>query len=116
MAPLWITASKKVRYEPSRVVVTLRVAYDSEGVSISHAVPSGQNVNTAYYQHYLEHNLRPAMRRKRPHILRDNPPCVLHNNARCHVPGAVSDLLQRWHWEVLEHPPYSPDMSAGPRW
>ena len=21
------------------------------------------------------------------------------------------DLLRRWQWEILEHPPYSPDMS-----
>ena len=23
----------------------------------------------------------------------------------------VTDLLRRWQWEILEHPPYSPDMS-----
>jgi histone-lysine N-methyltransferase SETMAR len=89
----------------------LIVAYDSEGVIISHAVPAGQTVNAVYYQHFLEHNLRPAMRRKRPHFLRDNPSCGLHDNACCHMARAVSALLQRWHWEVLVHPPYSPDMS-----
>ena len=25
--------------------------------------------------------------------------------------GAHSHLLCRWNWEILEHPPYSPDMS-----
>ena len=24
---------------------------------------------------------------------------------------AVVNLLHRWNWEILEHPPYSPDMS-----
>jgi hypothetical protein len=112
MAPPWITTSKKVCYEPSKVKVMLIVAYDGEGVIISHAVPLGQNVNAAYYQHFLEHNLHPAMQRKCPHVLRDNPPCVLQDNAR-HVAGAVSNLLlvQRWYWKVLKHPPYSPDMS-----
>jgi hypothetical protein len=103
---------KRVRCEPSRVKVTLIVAYDSEGVIISHAVPAGQNVNAAYYQHFLEHTLRPAMRRKRLHFLRDNPPCVRHDNVRCHVARAVSDLLQRWHWEVLDHFLCSPDMTT----
>ena len=35
---------------------------------------------------------------------------ILHHNARSHT-AAVTDLLRRWQWEILEHPPYSPDMS-----
>ncbi|PSN39634.1 hypothetical protein C0J52_27943 [Blattella germanica] len=31
--------------------------------------------------------------------------------ARCHTAAAVRDLMRRWQWEILEHPPYSPDMS-----
>ena len=29
--------------------------------------------------------------------------------ARSHT-AAVTDLLRRWQWGILEHPPYSPDM------
>ena len=36
---------------------------------------------------------------------------IVHNNARSHSADAVTDLLRRWQWEILEHPPYSPDMS-----
>ena len=36
---------------------------------------------------------------------------ILHDNARSHTAAAVTDLLRRWKWEILEHPPYSPDMS-----
>ncbi|PSN36375.1 hypothetical protein C0J52_23866 [Blattella germanica] len=36
---------------------------------------------------------------------------ILHDNARCHTAAAVRDLLRRWQWEILEHPPYSPDVS-----
>ena len=28
-----------------------------------------------------------------------------------HAAGAVTDLLNRWGWEVLYHPPYSLDLS-----
>ncbi|KAJ4436868.1 hypothetical protein ANN_17000 [Periplaneta americana] len=35
----------------------------------------------------------------------------LHDNARNHMAAAVKGLLHRWEWKVLEHPPYSPDMS-----
>ena len=31
-------------------------------------------------------------------------------HARSHT-AAVTDNLRRWQWEILEHPPYSPDMS-----
>ena len=37
-------------------------------------------------------------------------PIILHDNARSHT-AAVKDLLCRWQWNILEHPPYSPDMS-----
>jgi transposase len=37
---------------------------------------------------------------------------ILHDNARAHTADAVEDLLRRWRWEILEHPPYSPDMST----
>ena len=38
-------------------------------------------------------------------------PIILHYNARSHTASAVTDLLRRWKWEILEHPQYSPDMN-----
>jgi transposase len=35
---------------------------------------------------------------------------ILHDDARTHTADAVKDL-RSWRWEILEHPPYSPDMS-----
>ena len=36
---------------------------------------------------------------------------ILHDNASSHNAAAVTDLLRCWQWEILEHPPYSPDMT-----
>ena len=36
---------------------------------------------------------------------------ILHDNARRHASGAVSEILEKYWWQVLPHPPYSPDMS-----
>ena len=36
---------------------------------------------------------------------------MLHDGARSHIAAPVVNLLHRWNWEILEHPPYSPDMS-----
>ena len=38
-------------------------------------------------------------------------PIILNDNARSHT-AAVTDLLRRWQWEIMEQPPYSPDMSS----
>ena len=32
-------------------------------------------------------------------------------NTRPHASGAVSEILDKFEWQVLLHPPYSPDMS-----
>ena len=34
-----------------------------------------------------------------------------YTNARPHASGAVSEILEKYGWQVLPHPPYSPDMS-----
>jgi transposase len=36
---------------------------------------------------------------------------ILHDNARPHVSRAVSEILEKYGWQELPHPPYSPDMS-----
>ena len=36
---------------------------------------------------------------------------ILHDSGRSHTAAAVMDLLCRWQWEILEHPPYSTDIS-----
>ncbi|KAJ4443292.1 hypothetical protein ANN_04960 [Periplaneta americana] len=62
------------------------------------------------FPRFLQRHLRPALRRKRRHLVVQNP-IILHDNARSHTAAAVKDLLRRWQWEILEHPPYSPDKS-----
>ena len=54
--------------------------------------------------------LRLALRRKRRHLVVQNP-IILHDNARSHTTAAVKDLLGHWQREILEHLLYWPDMS-----
>ena len=92
------------------VKVMVILVYDCDGVILTHYVPLRQTVNAQYYCSFLEHHLRPALRKKRRHFLR-NPPIILHDNARAHTAQAVAALFGRGNWEVLYHPPYSPDLS-----
>jgi transposase len=36
---------------------------------------------------------------------------VRHDNERPNASGAVSEILETYGWQVLPHPPYSPDIS-----
>ena len=36
---------------------------------------------------------------------------LLHDNVRPHTANLVRDKFQRFGWETLQHPPYSPDLS-----
>ncbi|PAA93177.1 hypothetical protein BOX15_Mlig033582g1 [Macrostomum lignano] len=59
---------------------------------------------------FIIHHLRPALRKKRPQTL-ELGPLLLHDNASSHTARIVQDLLRDYQWEVLPHPPYSPDLS-----
>ena len=86
------------------------VAYDFDGILVTHSVPARNHVNGAYYSYFLEHHLRPTVRHKRQNLLNSHP-IVLHDVACSHIAAPVVNLLRRWNWEILKHPPYSPDTS-----
>lgn len=99
----------KVRQNPSPTKLMIILAYDSQGVLVCHPVREGRTVNAQYYKSFLQYHLRRAVREKRPELL-DNA-IILHDNATSHTADTVRRCLQRWGWEVLQHPPYSPDLS-----
>ena len=84
------------------------LAYDVQGLILCHFVPHGETVNAQNYAALLQNYLRRAVRRKRPELLNV---IILHDNATPHNATFVRDLLRRWRWEVLEHPPYPTDLS-----
>ena len=83
-------------------------AYDFRGVLSAHRVPT---VNKEYYEKYLRTVLRPALRRKRSELINCTP-LILHDNASPHKSSVVKELLEGYGWEVLDRPPYSPDLSS----
>jgi transposase len=42
---------------------------------------------------------------------RRTPIILLHDNAKPHTENVTKELLADFGWEVLEHPPYSPDLA-----
>jgi histone-lysine N-methyltransferase SETMAR len=52
-----------------------------------------------------------AIRRKRPgHLAREV--LLHHDNARPHAARAIQEGIQELQWELLEHPPYGPDLAT----
>ncbi|GBO16451.1 hypothetical protein AVEN_226650-1 [Araneus ventricosus] len=54
--------------------------------------------------------LHKAFRRKRPGLLSKGD-LLLHDNARPHKTSVTRDFKQRFRWNVLEHPTYSPNLA-----
>ena len=86
------------------------MAYDKNGVIATDRVPPGSTVTGAYYRKFLQDVLRPKIRQKVSDMFAAGV-LILHDNARPHVSRAVSEILEKYGWQVLPHPPYSPDMS-----
>jgi histone-lysine N-methyltransferase SETMAR len=101
---------QKVRRQQSKVKQMVVLAYDFQGIITSYKVPQGATMNAAMYKDFLQNNLRPKIRKNRPGLL-EKGVIILHDNCRVHVARVIVDLLQKYGWEVLPHPPYSPDLS-----
>ena len=56
------------------------------------------------------HRLQPALLQKELEILKAGP-ILLHDGAGPHRAAVVINQLDAWGWELLTHPPYSPDLS-----
>jgi histone-lysine N-methyltransferase SETMAR len=59
--------------------------------------------------------VRPALHLKQPELL-ERGAISLQDNATPHCHRGVQNLVQRWGWEVLAHPPYSPDLAPCDYW
>ena len=55
--------------------------------------------------------LKQAIKQKRPELI--NKKCVVfhHDNARPHISLVTRQKLKKLGWEVVMHPPYSPDLA-----
>lgn len=100
---------KKFKTQPSAGKVMVSVFFDCHGPLLLDFKEPGQSINAARYCQTLT-QLRRAIKNKRPGLLTAGV-IVLHDNARPHVANQVQDLFQRFKWEMLRHPPYSPDLS-----
>jgi histone-lysine N-methyltransferase SETMAR len=102
---------KKIAWRCQGVLKVMHVMFFSQnGLVLYHPVPAGTTANGPYYFSLLQDKVRPALRRKQPELL-ERGAILLPHNATTHHHRDVQNLVQRWGWEVLAHPPYSPDLA-----
>jgi histone-lysine N-methyltransferase SETMAR len=102
-------STKKFEVMLSAGRVMLTVLSDSQEVLLALFQMRGENDNSASYFEVL-FKLRDEIRRKRPGQLARGV-LLHHNNARSHTARATQESIQELQWELLQHPPYSPDLA-----
>lgn len=95
---------KSGRY-PKKVLMS--VWWDIRGIVYWELLEEKCNINAELYSQQLERlcqNIKPSLINRKGVILQ-------HDNARPHTARLTRDKIQKLGWEVLPHPPYSPDIS-----
>ena len=86
----------------------LCVWWDWEGIIHWELLDRNQTVNAELYVQQMQ-RLNNAIQQKRPD--RQYGVLLQHDNARPHIAIMTKEAIQTLGWEVLPHPPYSPDLA-----
>jgi len=103
-------AQKKFKRHPSTKEVMLTLFWDMHGPILVNFQAHGQTVNSANYCALLQNELKPAICKKRRGML-SKKVLLHHDNARPHTAAATVETVQQLGFELLQHPPYSPDLA-----
>ena len=89
--------------------------YDSKGPVLQIPVPKGSSVTGKFYRESFLTQLVDFYQKRRPRTgVRGIK--LLHDNALAHKSATVQEDLKEYGLDVLDHPPYSPDLSPCDFW
>ena len=89
----------------------LYIWWDQKGVLYYELLKPGETINGERYRTQIIRFKR-AIAEKRPeYAIRHEVIIFHHDNARPYVAIPVKNYLENSGWEVLPHPPYSPDLA-----
>lgn len=101
---------KKFKSQPSAGKLMLTIFWDSKGPLLEHYLEKGSTVTSARYSEMLTKDLKPSIRTKRRGLL-SKKVLLLHDNARPHTAAHTVETIGKLGFELLGHPPYSPDLA-----
>ncbi|GFS10848.1 histone-lysine N-methyltransferase SETMAR [Elysia marginata] len=102
-----VTKKFKVMRSAKKIMGT--VFWDSRGVLLFETLQREETINAVRYCQTLD-KLREAIRRKHPRQL-TNRVILQHDNATPHIARVTQGWLEKYGWEILPHPPHSPDLA-----
>ncbi len=101
---------KKFKAQPSSKKVLLTIFWDMKGTILCDYLETQRTINSEYYSNLLKNDLRPAIIAKRKGAKTRG--IIFHqDNAPAHTARLTKQTLDELGWELLEHPPYSPDLA-----
>lgn len=103
------SAPKKAMTMKSAGKIMASVFWDAKGILMVDYLPKGQTINGAYYANLLG-MLNEKIREKRPGLARKK--IIFHqDNARPHTSIVAMAKIHELRYDLLHHPPYSPDLA-----
>jgi len=111
----WVKPGQPSSSVPKRNIhgskLLLCIWWDQRGVVYYELLNPNETITRDRYRLQLM-RLSRALKEKRPEwSKRHDKIILLHDNARPHLAKPVQTYLQTLKWEVLTHPPYSPDVA-----
>lgn len=107
----WIGPGEQPKPEPKPELhqkkIMLCIWWDLSGVVYWELLPEGTTVRASLYSEQLD-RVAEQIKKNRPN---HGKVLLLHDNARPHVANLTQKKLKDLGWEVLPHPPYSPDLA-----
>ncbi len=100
----------KAKVQESRKKQAMCAFFDAEGMIYAHFVPLGQTVTAAYLVESVLPVFLKQLRRKRPSKV-DNGWIFHWDNCSSHKAQKTRSWLAAHKIQLLEHPPYSPDLA-----
>ena len=103
------SAPKKAKVGLSANKVMATVFWDARGVIHIDHLKKGRIINAEYYTNLLD-RFNEYLKKKRPHLTKEK--VLFHqDNARVHTCVVSMTKFHELRYELLVHPPYSPDLA-----
>ena len=90
--------------------VMLSVWWDFKGIVFFELLPDNTTINSEVYCHQLD-KLNDSLKQKRPELINRKGVVFHQDNARPHTSLVTRQKLLQLGWDILPHPPYSPDLA-----
>jgi histone-lysine N-methyltransferase SETMAR len=84
--------------------------WDHKGIIFKTPVPPGTTITKAYYANILSNELHPEIKKQRRGLISAGV-ILHHDNAPVHTSHLVSSTIHDLKYELLRHPPYSPNLA-----